>query len=351
MTSATRTYRMSSHTTTHYFIGRLYFGKDYAFLHNAFSTYVRRSLRSQRSQNSSCSRLCSTKFPRQKPKYNSTSLEFAIIRYTESETMASNPIDMGKIIPLVTGGGTGIGWGLVVEFLKRGSPKVLITGRREVVLKEAAEKYPGQIFYLVNDAGRSSDREALLAWLKSNHPDCNALVNNAGILHGIAPALDTSTWEERAPEIEVNFAGPVHLCSIFIPWFLSKANEDCLVANVSSILAFVPLVQAPVYSATKAALHNYTAAMRYSLEGTNVRMIEIIPPPVKTDMGPFGDDCDVYCAATMDRLEAGEPEIGFNSSETMRLADRAASLAMMDSLIQRMNTPRFPSVEKNTSRS
>jgi uncharacterized oxidoreductase len=252
---------------------------------------------------------------------------------------------MNKVIPLVTGGGSGIGWGLVVEFLKRGSPKVLITGRREAVLKEAAAEYPGQIFYLVNDAGSSADRESLLEWIKTNHPDCNALVKNAGILRNVAPALDMAGWEERATEIEINFAGPVHLSSIFIPWFLSKTNEDCFVATVSSLLAFVPFTQAPIYSATKAAIHNYTAAMRYSLEGTNVRMVEIVPPAVKTDMMSFGEDRDVYSAATMDRLQAGETEIGFNASETMRLADRPATLVMMGELAASLKTPRFSLVK------
>jgi uncharacterized oxidoreductase len=252
---------------------------------------------------------------------------------------------MNKIIPLVTGGGSGIGWGLVVEFLKRGSPKVLITGRREAVLKEAAAEYPGKIFYLVNDAGSISDREALLEWVKSNHPDCNALVNNAGILRAVPPASDKAGWEERATEIEINFAGPVHLCSIFLPWFLSKADDECLVANVTSVLAFVPFTQAPVYSATKAALHNYTAAMRYSLEGTNVRLIDIVPPAIKTDMVPFGDDRDVFCAATMDRLQAGETEIGFNASETMRFANRPETLEMMDDWAKMLNTPHFTLVE------
>ncbi len=258
--------------------------------------------------------------------------------------MASSPIDMRKVIPLVTGGGSGIGWGLVFEFLKRGSPKVLITGRREAILKEAAKKYPGQIFYLVNDAGSSSDREALLEWVKSNHPDCNALVNNAGIMRPIEPALDKAVWEERSPEIEVNFAGPVHLCSIFIPWFLAKSEEECLVANVSSGLAFVPFPSGPVYSATKAAIHNYTMAMRYSLEGTNVRIIEIVPPAVKSNIGgshDFGEECDVYCAATMDRVQAGENEVGFNYSETARLADRSKIATMMEDLASARHTPRF----------
>jgi uncharacterized oxidoreductase len=263
--------------------------------------------------------------------------------------MASTPINMNKIVPLVTGGGTGIGWGLVLEFLKRGSPKVLITGRREAVLKKAAEQFPGKIFYLVNDVGVGSEREALLEWVKSNHPDCNALVNNAGIFRGVPPSLDTQTsWDERAKVIDVDFAGPVHLSSIFIPWFLSKqAKEDCFVANVSSAVAFIPMVGDPVYSATKAAVHNYTMAMRYSLEGTNIRMIEIVPPIVNTEMFSHeaGEDRDEYCAATMERFQAGEEEIGFNLSEIARVADRPTILAQMSALGEMMNTPRFPAID------
>lgn len=257
-----------------------------------------------------------------------------------------SPIDMSKVIPLVTGGGSGIGLGLVAEFLNRGSPKALITGRRESVVQEAAAAYPGKIFYLVNDAGSASDREALLEWVKSSHPDCNALVNNAGIARAVAPVLDTAKWDERMTEIEINFAGPVHLCSIFIPWFLSKPQEKCFVTNVSSVVAFVPLAGGPIYSATKAAIHNYTVAMRYSLEGTNVRMIEIAPPAVKTNMNSMGDDIDVYCAATMDRVQAGETEVGYNLAETMRLADRQSHLAAMNEMAAAYNTPRFVSLNK-----
>ncbi|KAJ1477284.1 hypothetical protein T484DRAFT_1822007 [Baffinella frigidus] len=85
------------------------------------------------------------------------------------------PFDFATAVPLVTGGGAGIGFGLVEEFLKAGCAKVLITGRREAVLKEAAGKYPGKIHYLVSDAGSAKDREALFAWVKDNHDDCNAV--------------------------------------------------------------------------------------------------------------------------------------------------------------------------------
>jgi uncharacterized oxidoreductase len=102
---------------------------------------------------------------------------------------------------------------------------VLITGRREAVLIEAASKYPGKIFYLVNDAGCAKDRDALFAWVSVEHPDCNALVNNAGIQRRIAPCVDTGSWSERASEIEINLMGPIHLCTLFTPFFLTKVHK------------------------------------------------------------------------------------------------------------------------------
>jgi uncharacterized oxidoreductase len=254
------------------------------------------------------------------------------------------PIDMKLITPLVTGGGGGIGFGLVKEFLKRGSPKVLITGRREEVLQAVAAEFPGKIFYKVSDAGRVTDRVALLEWIKNEHSDCNALVNNAGIQRRIPLAKDTGSWEERAAEIEINLHAPIHLCTIFTPYFLEK-DGMAILANVSSGLAFVPMTAGPVYSATKAAIHNFTMSLRYSLEDTNVRVIEIIPPAVKTNLGgshEFGEDLDEYVSATMERVEAGELEVGFKFSEKARLADRATLDELMGNITAMLHVEKYP---------
>lgn len=254
------------------------------------------------------------------------------------------PIEMAIMVPLVTGGGSGIGLGLVEEFLKRGSPKVLITGRRLDVLQKVAETYPGKVFFLQSDAGSAKDREALLEWVKAEHSDCNALINNAGIQRRIPMSQDTADWQERVAEIEINVNGPIHLCTIFTPYFLSKTNETTLLANVSSGLAFVPLPAGPVYSATKAAIHNYTMSLRYSLEDTKVRVLEIIPPAVKSNLGgshDFGEELDEYVAATMDRVEAGELEVGYKMSDKGRLADRATLDGMMQYICNSMKVPKF----------
>lgn len=147
---------------------------------------------------------------------------------------------------------------------------------------------------------------------------------------------DTADWQERVAEIEINLNGPIHLCTIFTPYFLSKINETTLLANVSSGLAFIPLCAGPVYSATKAAIHNFTMSLRYSLEDTKVRVLEMIPPAVD-----FGEELDEYVAAAMDRVEAGELEVGYKMSDKGRLADRATLDGMMQYLCNSMKVPKL----------
>lgn len=257
----------------------------------------------------------------------------------------SSPIDLTQIIPLVTGGGSGIGLGLVQEFLKRGSPKVLITGRRQDVLQGVANDYPGKVFYKVSDAGNAADRVALLDWVVAEHDDCNALVNNAGIQRRVPLVQDDASWEDRASEIEINLHGPIHLCTLFAPYFLKKDVSIALLANVSSGLAFVPFTAGPVYAATKAAIHSYTMSLRYSLQDTHVRVVEIVPPAVKTNLGgshDFGEELDEYVTATMDRIQAGQSEVGYGFSEKARLADRATLDGLMEHMSTSMHVPKYP---------
>jgi uncharacterized oxidoreductase len=258
--------------------------------------------------------------------------------------MSLSPLAMKQLVPLVTGGGSGIGLGFVKEFIQRGAPKVLITGRRESVLQEVQEQFPaGTIVYKVSDAGNAADRIALLDWVQQEHPDCNALVNNAGIQRRVPLAEDMETkWEDRVPELEINLHAPIHLCTLFIPFFLQK--DVAVIANVSSGLAFIPFTAGPVYSATKAAIHSFTMSLRYSLEDTGIRVIEIVPPAVKTNLGgshDFGEELDEYATATMDRIAAGELEVGFRFSENARQADPAALVGMMNNLSTMMHVTKF----------
>ena len=75
----------------------------------------------------------------------------------------------------------------------------------------------------------------------------------------------------------------MHLSFLFVSHLLSKPHAEII--NVTSGLAFVPIGFMPTYCATKAALHSFTISLRQQLLSTNVKVIEIAPPAVQTDLG------------------------------------------------------------------
>src|ERR1035441_644841 len=80
---------------------------------------------------------------------------------------------------LITGGGSGIGLGLTERFIKE-TNTVIICGRRQAALKEAAKKFPS-VITKVCDLSIEAERIELFNWVTKNHRDLNVLVNNAGI--------------------------------------------------------------------------------------------------------------------------------------------------------------------------
>ncbi len=67
-----------------------------------------------------------------------------------------------------------------------------------------------------------------------------------------------------------------------LPHFLSR--PEATIVTISSGLAFVPLAMTPTYCATKAAIHSYSQSLRYQLKDTNVRVVEIAPPYVQSEL-------------------------------------------------------------------
>ena len=104
-------------------------------------------------------------------------------------------MDLKNKFVLITGGSEGIGKGLAVRFLNAGS-KVMITGRNEEKLKQAAAENPG-LLTCVNDIGDAAQREALAAHVKEQYGRLDILINNAGIQRRIALADDHGPWEAR----------------------------------------------------------------------------------------------------------------------------------------------------------
>jgi uncharacterized oxidoreductase len=179
---------------------------------------------------------------------------------------------------LITGGSAGIGLAFALKFVELGN-EVIVTGRRQAVLDEVKAKYP-KLHTIQSDVANSAEIAALAARVKADFPKLDVLMNNAGIM--IYKNLKAPAADLAGLMAEMNIVGGViGMTSAFID--ILTANKGTLI-NVSSALAFVPLPSAPIYSATKAAIHSYTQSLRFQLEETGVEVIELMPPAVKTDL-------------------------------------------------------------------
>lgn len=175
---------------------------------------------------------------------------------------------------LITGGATGIGFALAEAFLKEGNT-VIICGRRLEKLLEAQKKHP-ELHIRACDVACESGRNELLEWAKTNFPDLNVLVNNAGIQRDIDFYRGADDLLSGESEIRVNLEAPVYLTALFVPFLAGK--RDASIINVSSGLAFRPTPSMPVYCATKAGLHMFCLSLRPQLQEKGIRVFEVIPP-------------------------------------------------------------------------
>jgi uncharacterized oxidoreductase len=215
---------------------------------------------------------------------------------------------------LITGGATGIGYGLAERFVREGN-RVLICGRRTEVLAEAARRLPGIATYAC-DLATPSGREALAGWVAEQHPDTSVLVNNAGIQNWMQ-VTDEDFMQRAAQELAVNVEAPMHLTSLFL-----KHPALRTIVNVTSGLCFVPLAKVPVYSATKAFFHSFTLSLRALCAPRNVEVVELIPPALNTDLGgkglhDFAPPVSGFVDAVFEQLAQGKTTCTYQSSETL----------------------------------
>jgi uncharacterized oxidoreductase len=185
---------------------------------------------------------------------------------------------------LVTGGTSGIGLGIAESFL-RSKSKVIVCGRNKDKLSTVKDKFP-DIIVLPCDVGNASQRKKLAEEVLRRFPSLDILVNNAGIQRYIDLKKGYDELKSGEDEIAINFIAPVELTSLFIGHLMKRPSAAII--NVSSGLGFMPMPNTPVYSATKAAIHTYSLVLRQQLKDTSVKVIEIVPPMVDTDLNKEG---------------------------------------------------------------
>lgn len=240
---------------------------------------------------------------------------------------------------LITGGSSGIGLAMAEAFLEAGST-VVICGRDEGRLGEAKRKYPA-LQTLVCDVADEGARRRLASDVAARFPALNVLVNNAGVQRDIDLTRGIDEFLDGENELRINLEAPIVLSGLLVP-LLAKNPTPALI-NVSSGLGFVPMANMPVYCASKAGLHAFTMTMRVQLRRLGIKVFEIVPPMVDTNLNPAGRakrggrmaglGSQEFVAAVMQGLANDIPEIGFG----MTAGYAKASRADLDRLFARVN--------------
>jgi short-subunit dehydrogenase involved in D-alanine esterification of teichoic acids len=182
----------------------------------------------------------------------------------------------------IPGSTSGIGLALALALQARGNT-VIVGGRRTDRLKQLTAEHPG-LDSVVIDTTDPASIAAAADQVLARHPDLNVLIPMAGI-------MQAEDWHE--PEgflasaeavITSNLLGPIRLIAAFIEHL--EAQPAATIVTVSSGLAFTPLAVTPSYSAAKAGIHMLSEAIRLQYAGTNVQIIELEPPSVRTELMP-----------------------------------------------------------------
>ena len=204
----------------------------------------------------------------------------------------------------IPGATSGIGLALALELQAKGNT-VIIGGRRAALLDQLATEHPG-LGTVAVDVADAASIESAAAEVLAGYPDLNVLITMAGIMK-VEDWTTAGFLADAEQVVTTNLLGTIRLVAAFVEHL--QKQPDATLMTVSSGLAFTPLRITPTYNATKAAIHMLTETLRLQLAGTGVRVLELEPPSVATDLLPgqressFAMPLDAFVSEVVEILE------------------------------------------------
>lgn len=193
---------------------------------------------------------------------------------------------LGKIA-LITGGGSGIGFAIAQCMIQAGA-KVVITGRREQMLKDAVAELGENAFYFVNDVTALEHLEDLVEQIESQIGSINILVNNAGI--NMKKFAVEVTDEEFSRIVNTNLNAVFALTRACAKKMLPRKSGSILM--ISSMAAYYGIDRVVAYTASKCGVEGMVKALAMEFSTQNVRVNAIAPGFIETAMSKTAMNSD-----------------------------------------------------------
>lgn len=176
---------------------------------------------------------------------------------------------------VITGGNSGIGLATAMEFAAQGA-KLVISGRDQKTLDEAARKIGGEVLAVRADVSKLADIGRLFAETGKRFGKIDILFVNAGI--GIFQPFEAVTESDFDDQLSVNLKGAYFTIQKALPLL----NDNAAIVLTSSISAHIGMPNSSVYAASKAAVISLARTLSAELIGRGIRVNALSPGPVTT---------------------------------------------------------------------
>ena len=190
-----------------------------------------------------------------------------------------NIFDLIDKVALITGGGSGIGYGIARQLIHSGA-KVVITGRNLEKLKEAKNELGDNCFVIQNDVTHKNKHPYLIRQVENEIGPLDILVNNAGMHQKISSLnAEDDTFQEV---IDINLNSVFSLTRAALKKMVPRGEGS--VINISSMSALYGLPQIAAYSSSKTALLGLTRSLASEFSYSGVRINAIAPGFIESEM-------------------------------------------------------------------
>jgi NAD(P)-dependent dehydrogenase (short-subunit alcohol dehydrogenase family) len=190
-----------------------------------------------------------------------------------------NPFSLKGETALVTGGGSGLGFGIAQSFVQAGA-RVVLVGRRVGILEEAVKKLGPSAIFEVHDITKSDEADVFIKRVTQQVGAISILVNNAGI-HLKKSAVETTAAEFNTV-LQTHVIAAFSLTRAVLPEMIQAKRGNILFTASMASLFGIPLVMA--YSAAKAAHLGMVRSLATEVSEHGVRVNAIAPGWIESDM-------------------------------------------------------------------